>query len=446
MVKRNALIVSSIVAIGAASIALARQDTQAVIGNVFLQDITPGTVQNGNFSVKGTGVMGKIRIGTTISGGSLIRVEDPTSVGGGYFRSQGNGVYGANLATTGLGIGGSFASSSTGGRGVYGDALAATGTTRGGLFRSQSTAGVGVYGLASAATGSTAGIVGEATSPNGIGIKGIAMGSTNSTTYAVQGITNSGLGAAVYGKNTASGASGTGVFAEGVTGTYGVGTNFGAIGVCNDPYTGDVQAGAYGFSASNTTSRGVYGQAYAGMGATAYGVFGEAYGTGTKWGLYSNSNMGVIGTKSFEIDHPLDPEHKTLRHYCTEGAKPLLIYQGEVQLDASGRATVKVADYVQAIGKDFSYQLTPVGASMPSLFVTKRFANGAFGLGGGAPNGSVSWTLTATRNDRWVQEHGAPVEVEKTGALAGKYLRPELYGKPASAGAFPPTAESRATK
>jgi hypothetical protein len=86
---------------------------------------------------------------------------------------------------------------------------------------------------------------------------------------------------------------------------------------------------------------------------------------------------------------------------------------------------------------------------MPNLFVAEEIneatlAAGAatkpgqqaprcsFRIAGGKAGMKVSWRVEAVRNDPWMQEHGAPVEVEKEGAERGKYERPELYGKPES--------------
>jgi len=55
-------------------------------------------------------------------------------------------------------------------------------------------------------------------------------------------------------------------------------------------------------------------------------------------------------------------------------------------------------------------------------------------ISGGAPGKRVSWRVEAVRNDRWVQKHGAPVEVEKEGFERGKYQHPELYGLPEARG------------
>jgi hypothetical protein len=46
----------------------------------------------------------------------------------------------------------------------------------------------------------------------------------------------------------------------------------------------------------------------------------------------------------------------------------------------------------------------------------------------------VSWRVEALRNDRWVQQRGAPVEIEKEGPEKGTYQHPELYGQPPEMG------------
>ncbi len=50
------------------------------------------------------------------------------------------------------------------------------------------------------------------------------------------------------------------------------------------------------------------------------------------------------------------------------------------------------------------------------------------------PGGEVSWKVMAIRNDRWVRERGAPVEIEKEGLEKGTYQHPELYGQPPEKG------------
>ena len=57
-----------------------------------------------------------------------------------------------------------------------------------------------------------------------------------------------------------------------------------------------------------------------------------------------------------------------------------------------------------------------------------------FRIAGGVPGAKVSWRVEAVRNDRWVQQRGAPVEVEKKDLEKGTYQHPELYGQPKEKG------------
>jgi len=46
----------------------------------------------------------------------------------------------------------------------------------------------------------------------------------------------------------------------------------------------------------------------------------------------------------------------------------------------------------------------------------------------------VSWLVTGIRHDRYANKHRGPVEVQKPTKEQGKYLHPELYGKPKAEG------------
>ena len=70
-----------------------------------------------------------------------------------------------------------------------------------------------------------------------------------------------------------------------------------------------------------------------------------------------NGDFTVVGTKAFTMDHPLDPANKLLRHVAAESNEVINFYSGNVTTDASGKATVSLPDYFEAINKDFRYQL-----------------------------------------------------------------------------------------
>jgi hypothetical protein len=72
------------------------------------------------------------------------------------------------------------------------------------------------------------------------------------------------------------------------------------------------------------------------------------------------------------IDHPLDPANKYLHHSFVESPDMKNIYDGVVVLNAKGEAVVKLPTWFGALNKDFRYQLTPIGAPGPNLYITLR--------------------------------------------------------------------------
>ncbi len=272
----------------------------------------------------------------------------------------------------------------------------------------------------------------------------IAAGSTNaSNTYStIQATTNSSsdVASAILGSSTgtawgvtgqveASGSATAGIHGNnlrttGGYGVYGIGVN-GVVGETN-----------YG------NGYGVWGENHDNTGATTWGVgtFGRGYvgvwgednggGTGTGYGVVANGELGATGTKSFLIDHPLDPENKILRHFSAESPEVLNIYRGNIILNNEGEAEIDLPDYFSEININFSYYLTPVGGAAPNLHVKEEVKGNSFVIAGGEENLKVSWVLYAERNDAYVQKYpkSKQIEVDKKKAK-GKYLRPDLYGK-----------------
>lgn len=125
-----------------------------------------------------------------------------------------------------------------------------------------------------------------------------------------------------------------------------------------------------------------------------------------------------------------------LRHFALESNEVLNVYRGTAELDINGLATIEMPDYFESINTNFSYQLTPVGASFQP-YIDQELKNGVFVIGG-SPNGKVSWMVIAERNDPYYTHnpHKKEVEIEKQGARKGKYLMPELYEQPEEMGVF----------
>ena len=242
-------------------------------------------------------------------------------------------------------------------------------------------------------------------------------------------------------------ALGTGVDAVGVYGecvpgiNYGIGGLFtgGYIGVKGTVIPGEVGS-YYGVrgqaNAGNGTNHGVYGSASGG--AINYGVYGYAF-TGTHYAGYFSGNAHVTNTftagiKSFKIDHPLDPENRYLLHSCVESDEMMNVYNGNVSLDGGGEATIEMPEWFEALNQDFRYQLTPIGAPGPNLYVAEEIRGNRFQIAGGEPGMKVSWLVTGVRHDPLAVASRMVVEVDKPANEVGKYMHPEAYGMPLTAG------------
>lgn len=304
----------------------------------------------------------------------------------------------------------------------------ATGTVYGLWAQTLSPNGRGAIGFANATTGTAAGFYGQSNSVLGRGVVGLANASTGNA-YGVLGQTNSTEGRGVYGLATSTNGENVGVFgqANGETGT----------GVAGFTQTAEIGGNTIGVSgiANSDNAVGVIGRGNGSPSGQVYGVVGVT-STTNGFGVFSNGDTGASGVKNFVIDHPTDPENKFLVHYSAESPEPYLIYRGTVTLDASGSAVVTLPDYFDDINRDPQYQLTAIGAPAPFLHIAEEVENNEFVIAGGVPGMKVSWTVTGIRNDRWVQANPPAVERVKPESARGKYLHPELFGKPENMGIF----------
>lgn len=284
--------------------------------------------------------------------------------------------------------------------------------------------GIGVFGVNYTHSFTGAGVFGQQGPgfPSATKYAGVVGKSTLTGGYGVVGETNSTTGI------------GTGVFGDGGNngyGVYGYSTNYYAVegrstygdGVYGRSITG---LGVYGQS---TSSAGVYGTSTSGDGVSGYSASGYAgYFSGN---VYVNGNLSKSGG-SFKIDDPIDPANKYLYHSFVESPDMKDFYDGVATLDANGEAWIKLPDWFDALNKELRYQLTPVGAAMPGLYIAQEVQDNRFQIAGGVPGKKVSWQVTGTRQDAWANAHRIPVEEDKPAQERGLYIHPELFGQPAS--------------
>lgn len=409
---------------------------------------------------------------------------------GGYFRSASTGgraVVGEASATSGVNVGGFFTTASNEGRGVVAIATATTGTNYGIRASSASQSGYAgyfsgrVYSSGNVGIGTPdplqplsvngnaviSGIVGAGTfSGSGSLLTNVPWSSITGAPHTLLrlpffGVSNSGSGfyvrstnsgnAAVRGEMTAPIGNGYGGYFESQS-TSGIGVRAIASG-SNYAYGGLFSSvgangiGLYSICDSTTgTNWGVYALAKSTSGraleAVASATTGSSYGVrgGSNspqgYGLYSVGRTGASGTKSFRIDHPLDPANRYLSHYSAEGPEPLNVYCGTVVTDGQGFAWVQLPDYFEEINRDFRYQLTVVDGTDDFVLakVAREIEAGRFQVRTSKPRTKVCWEVKGTRNDAFVRAHGAPVETDKPVAERGRFQHPELYGLPLDRG------------
>jgi hypothetical protein len=148
-------------------------------------------------------------------------------------------------------------------------------------------------------------------------------------------------------------------------------------------------------------------------------------------------NVEVLGelTKtsgSFRIDHPLDPANKYLSHSFVESPDMANVYNGTVEADDKGEATVELPAWFDALNKDLRYHLTPIGGPAPDLHVKSEVADRRFVIAGAKKGQKVCWQLIGTRKDAWANAHRVQVEQNKPANERGTYVFPRGFGQPES--------------
>jgi hypothetical protein len=242
----------------------------------------------------------------------------------------------------------------------------------------------------------------------------------------------------------------TGLVAEGFYAIQGFGNGTSSIGVYGKS-TGQNSIGLAGDGSERGVSgNGYYGVHGNGVSVGVHGVSGDTgvVGQGGNWGIfgvggsyagYFNGDVWVTGDLfvqglSHRLDHPANPANRTLEHASVDAPERLNMYSGTVTLDQDGQATVRMPRYIRAFNRDYRYQLTPIGAQAPGLYVARKIERNSFAIAGGVPGQEVCWQVTGVRQDAWAQKHPLRVERTKKPRDRGKYLNPELFGKPKKAG------------
>ena len=144
-----------------------------------------------------------------------------------------------------------------------------------------------------------------------------------------------------------------------------------------------------------------------------------------------NGNFTALGVKAFTMDHPLDPNNKTLMHAAIESNEVLNAYSGNAITDDNGNVIVFLPDYFEAINKDFRYQLTVIGTFAQAI-INKEVKNNQFEIETNKPNVKVSWEVKGVRNDEHMKKFPFVAVAEKLVNDKGQYVDPPAYNLPES--------------
>ena len=252
-------------------------------------------------------------------------------------------------------------------------------------------------------------------------------GETTGNADAVVGRNGTAGRSGVYGLHTGAGIGVTGRSTSGLGVLGDSGGDNGVMGQSSS--SGD--SGVYGLNTNG--GFGVAGRTNANSGIFA-AVFGE--NTGGGYAAYFSGATNTRGTSTaslgtYTIDHPQDPANKYLNMAAVSGPEAMSVYNCNVTTDAAGDAVVVLPSYVEALNKDFRYQLTVIGTFAQAIVSTEIQKN-TFTIKTDKPNVKVSWQVTGVRSDPYAEQNRVQVEQDKPDVERGYYRHPEVYGQPDS--------------
>ncbi len=370
--------------------------------------------------------------GTPVSG---VRT---TAIWGETNNSNGRALQGFNFATTGSGTGIWAETAAANGSGLRARATHTQGDSTAGFFDNASENGYGIYSVVTNMTGSAAPVAIYGESLNPTGYAGYFLGrnyfsgntgfGSSTPAYPIDATGNQAVGvvvasnsstaiaaAAVLGTMTSTSAT---IYSAGVTG---INESTNGLGIGISGYHRGSGIGVYG----TTTNPAGYG-----------GYFQGKLGASLDTDLGANlSVVGSVskGSGSFKIDHPLDPANKYLYHSFVESPDMMNIYNGNINTDASGYATITMPDYFEALNREFRYQLTIIDDTDSGFAMAKvvhEISGNEFTIRTSLPNQKVSWQVTGVRHDAFAEKNRIPNSVDKSAAEKGRYLHPAAFNLP----------------
>lgn len=361
MRKRTLLVTSSLIVLASTAVLAQQEGIQAVVGNVFLQNTTPGTVQPGHASIGGTFRAGQVNVsqatGTTIP------------------------VIGNNSAT-------------------------GAGASVGGSFSAAQQSSIALRGKATSTTGANIGVYGETRSASGTGVLGLAR---SSLAFGVHAKNTNLSGAALVAENAPTGLAarfvGLAEFLDGVS-------------LNGDRQFSSIVVKRGGLDRFKVSQAGV-GKLALRLNTTGGSPFGSVLmqpailnGNGAQIIVYGTQpNIGAISTladgrvsisaqiKNFVEVDPRDPT-RDIVYTCIEGPEAAMYTRGTSRL-TNGRAYVTIPGHFSALASavGVTVTLTPGSGSSKGLAWQNKSNTGfeVVELSGGKGNYEFDWEVKAVR-------------------------------------------------
>lgn len=409
--RKSSLTLCALATIVVAGLAFAQdRGIQAVIGNVFLQNTTPGTAQGGHATITGTFRAGQLFAQQTTA----------TTIP----------VVGNNVAVgAGFAYGGSFSSGQQSGTGVRGTATSTTGIT------------TGVYGEARSKDGR--GVVGN--SPTGLGVLGLGN-------YGVEGI---GVLAGVWGQTNSPGGSGVEAVSTNSVSPALLARNTVQGGLAAR-FSGDTEVFG-GLSVTNGTIGSVKAEAF--PTGPVFSIHGTASGDfitmnsvspASSIRLAHNSQVLVsaaigndgIGRLTADVKNFVQPDpdddQRDIVYASVEGPEAAAYVRGTARL-VNGVAHVALPRHFQnvSVADGMTVQLTPLSADSEGLAIVRKSTSGfdVRELRKGHGNYEFDWEVKAVRRGftgykvyrPW--DESMPSNLDRANAMAGRHENArKVYG------------------
>lgn len=142
-------------------------------------------------------------------------------------------------------------------------------------------------------------------------------------------------------------------------------------------------------------------------------VTGTSRMTISSAGLVNVVGEITAGTKTFKIDHPVDPDNKILYHMAIEGPRVDLIYRGTTTL-VKGKATIDLNKDSSVVGMiDGTFEALTQNSKVTSLHAQESFDRVKSGVITGATfeitsentesTDEVAWVVMAERADQFIK-------------------------------------------